>query len=734
MAEGIYGEPNEYNAGLDFDYSVWTAGTKLDLVNVNWNNDFRDVWFPDGGRTELDAFIDERAETGITLTQLSYVKPGQDVYLPIPYNKINKYNYLRASNPTMPIPEDQQKNYYYFILECEMIAPNNTRLRLQLDTWQTYVYDLTFGNCYVERGHIGIANENAFNNYGRDYLTVPEGLDIGGEYRVIDVKNTWVMTPTPASPPGQSNRYPNFDVLVISTIDLLADPGTVDDPTLVTASGTVFQNTIQGASFYIFKPDQFYAFMANAAEYPWITQGIVSVTMIPKMTRYHPDFDYSDLPSFGVEATCNFPETRTYDTHINWRNAASINDNIDERYQHLDKLKTYPYMAIEMTTFNATPVILKPESWNNPNARILERCSLLPPGQRIEFSPRFYNSVRVSEAHLDDLYPGFPAYEGVKGDDFGEYTDLVTQIANFPTMSVVNNGQIGYLAANVHGIAFQRQSADWTQQRALGSAQAQYGIGIGGIMAAQRQNEINVGADVAQTGNLNRTQAAQAIVNSLNSGIGGVGSALTPAGFVGSAVTGISNGAANAVNAGIQIAANDEALAIRNAQANQSVQNQTNQSRLMNDTNKNLADWAAKGDYANQIAGINAKVQDAELIQPSTSGQIGGESMNMINEGWRVSLRWKLIDAAAVRTVGEIWLRYGYAIRSFIQMPSSLKVMSKFTYWKLSETYIVNANVPEGFKQVIRGIMEKGVTVWTDPNDIGNIDIADNEPLAGVSY
>jgi hypothetical protein len=61
-------------------------------------------------------------------------------------------------------------------------------------------------------------------------------------------------------------------------------------------------------------------------------------------------------------------------------------------------------------------------------------------------------------------------------------------------------------------------------------------------------------------------------------------------------------------------------------------------------------------------------------------------------------------------------------------------VMTKFTYWKMTEAYISSSMVPEGHKQVLRGIMEKGFTVWANPADIGEIDIADNAPLAGVSY
>jgi hypothetical protein len=63
-----------------------------------------------------------------------------------------------------------------------------------------------------------------------------------------------------------------------------------------------------------------------------------------------------------------------------------------------------------------------------------------------------------------------------------------------------------------------------------------------------------------------------------------------------------------------------------------------------------------------------------------------------------------------------------------------MMVMEKFTYWKMSETYIKASTIPEGFKQTIRGIFEKGVTIWASPYDIGVIDIADNVAKRGVTY
>lgn len=735
MGTGIDGPPNQYPAGSEFDYSVWTPGTRIDLVNVNWDNTYRDVsTFVHRTREEMTNYINSKVSAGITLDKLSYVKPGEDVYLPIPYNRVNRYNYLRASNPLMPIPGDIQKDYYYFILDCEMVNPTTTKLRLQLDVWQTYIYDVEFGNCYVERGHVAIANENAFNNYGRDYLTVPEGIDLGSQYMTVATRNKWIMSLTPIA---INERYPGHDVLVVAATDLGGDGGTVDDPSMDSADGTTFQATTQGAGIWIFDPQQFNSFMNDMKDKPWITQGITFIGMIPRINRYHPDFNYSELISLGAKATTIYPHTLTYDMFTNWRDHADYVNYIPERYRHLVKLKTAPYTVIELTTFGATPVVLRPEVWNNDDARLFERASLVPPAQRIEFSPRFYNSRNSSEDQLDDLYPApISTMGGVKGDDEGDYVDLVTQIANFPTMTLVNNGQINYLASNVHGMAFQRRSADWSEQRALSGANGAYNVAAGAMGAARSLTDIANMVDTGMTASGNQSVAEQAAFNAIGNVLGSTagGSVFGPVGAAAGLASSLGGAIGNGLATGSQMAANERANALRNNQRSAETGIQNKQGQLQADTNMNLAKLSAYGDYANTIAGINAKVQDAELIQPSVSGQMGGETINMINGGWQVSLRFKMIDLARIRIIGEYWLRYGYAIRAFIRPPATLRAMTKFTYWKMNETYIVAANVPEGHKQVLRGILEKGFTNWTNPDEIGMIDIADNEPLGGISY
>ena len=713
---------------LDFNYAVWTQGTRVVLLNVPWNNDYRDI-VKFSNQSSLNTYLDSIEGAGVVINNLSYLKPNQPIRIDVPFNSAYRFNYLKASNPIQPISGDSYKDYYYFITDVRYVNPSTTEIVVQLDIWQTFGYDATFGNCYIERGHIGIANQNAFNNYGRDYLTIPEGLDIGGEYRVITKRKDRIIKPLTPSPEGDfDTTYPG-SILVVSTVDLDGDNGTKAAPDLTAASGSDFNHVPSGASLYVYKnTTDFTNFMLGIQDKPWIGQGIVSVTMIPPFGKYFtvdwPVFDPADpFKNLGVKisSAAGNPPTLQHQMFIDWRNSPEIRNAIEPRYRILEKLLTFPYMAIEVTTWNGSPLILKPESWNSADAIINERISILPPHQRVTFIPRNYNST---SSGIDP-----------DGDDTGDFMDMAISIDNFPSFPIINNMSIAYLASNKNGLAFESASADWSQQRAIRGNQTSYDQASAGMNLANELTGMGIQADTAQTNLNNQLAGAQATTGAMAGIIGGgaAGIVAGPAGVAAGALSGVGNAVMSGVNFGLQAQHNDMSLAIRSSSANRRNAAQVSNSGFVRDTNKNLADWASKGDYENAIAGINAKVQDARLIQPAAKGQFGGDLMNIIYFNSEINVRWKLIQPAAIRIIGEYWLRYGYAVRQFAKLPASLMVMSKFTYWKLAETYITSAAMPETFKQSIRGMFEKGVTVWADPADIGNIDIADNTPLGDIT-
>lgn len=729
---------NPYDFGQDFNYAVWTENTVVTLTNVPWNNDYRDVCnFPSDIGQSLDQYIDSHETANISIPNVSYIKFNVPIRVNIPFNKAFRFNYLRVQNPAQPIPgSDLLKSYYYFILDVKYIAPNATEITIQLDIFQSFRNDFTLGNCYIERGHIGIANQNSFDNYGRDYLTIPEGLDIGGEYVQIAHRTDEIMDTATA------------DILMVTTVSITATTGDVNNPILITARGDQVQGIPSGANYYVFEnTTDLKAFLASFSDKPWITQGIISLTMIPDLSRYGFSKNTIFIPSdssitvkhIGYKGS-HIGGGKYTDMFPDWRNSSIIRNAINPRYANLLKFFTYPYMVIEATTWGATPIIIKPESWNDGNARMTEKIALTPPNQKVVIYPNRYNAVNnsdietvVTPAGDGDTTGTEPAHTDYY-DDGGDYLDMATQISNFPALAIVNNMAIGYMASNAHGIAFQTTSADWTQQRALNSNQTSYDQTNKGIQASKNINALQNAGIGAQAANQNLLIANNLLATSTGSMISGVagidsksGAAALGAGI--NAVTGL---VVNSITSGNQQDTNTQAANITQQVSKGSNTGQNNQNTYVNDTNKTLADWSARGDYANTIGAINAKVQDIKLTQPSTSGQVGGEAFNLIHKAAEISLRWKLISNAEIRSVGEYWLRYGYAIRQFGRVPNNFMVMSKFTYWKLLETYIVSSSMPEGFKQIIRGIFEKGVTVWANPDYIGNIDLADNDPIEGV--
>lgn len=701
--------PTEKDFGLNFNYSLWTANTLITLANVPWNSDYRDIVRFDN-QAALDAYLNTQAGPVINITGASYAKFGRPVRLDTPFHKVQNYNYLKAHNPMQPISGDVARSFYYFIVDVVYIAPMRTDVYVQLDVWQTFGYGISFGNCYIERGHIGIANQDNFRNFGRDFLTVPEGMDVGNEYEILKQ-----FTHSIASARTDKLGLPDYSIMVASTVALNDDFGTVAEPKLTSAEGSEFEDLPNGCELYEFNSlGHFKTFMEFMKDKPWITAGIISIQAIPKPSRYGATtttkFVGPDIPIREF----NNGKLDTIKTSLgqSWRGQIDYG-----RYNHLKKFHTFPYTVIEMTSYTGTPLVLKPECWNDPDASIVEVPHFAPPNPRVAFYPYRYNASQYTPSPVVDA-------QGIVNDG-GEFLDMVTGLMNFPSFSVVNNGYMMFMASNSNSIPYQHQSADWSQQRTQAGLQNSYDQASAGIGLSENLNQISTGAATAQNQLANdtlRSRGLQSAGNSLVNGFRG----LDPVG----AAQGIAN---SAISYAIDTNSNNQGVGIANQASRQSNSAANSTSAFMRDTNMALGKFAANGDYQNAIAGINARVQDAKLTQPTTAGQMGGDAFNLATYKWGVDIKIKTLPAAFINAIGEFWLRYGYAINRFGQMPSSFQVMEKFTYWKLKETYITGSSCPENFKQVIRGIFEKGVTVWKNPADIGTIDIADNAPLTGVT-
>lgn len=711
-------------AGLNFNYALWTAGTVLTLATVPWDSDYRNTMsFPTKGG--LDSYLNKQANT-LKVENMKHMRLDQPIRIDAPFEHVSLYNYVRAHNPAQPVLGGSlPSTYYYFIQSVTYTAPNTTTLNVQLDVWATFFPNVSLGRCYIERGHIGIANENQMYRNGREYLTVPEGLDLGNDMEIVQSDVRTIATSNTGT---ASEEY--YSIMIVTTTDLeKAGSMTGDDPLVVTSSGSTLENLPNSANMYFFDGlDDYRSFLDAYADKAWVTQSIIQVTVIPPlvMTKLNtreaiiqgvsgitittPD----DLGGGIVDQPITMMDNwhKTFDAHLS------------SRYKNLNKLKTAPYSMFELTSFTGQPVMLRPELLDNEKVEVVVKYHFNPGSGKITFIPRNYNAGVGSNYTMGHVNMTV---------DAGEWMDMQGTVATLPTFTTVSSGQSAYLASNRNQIEFQHKNASWDQQRAMQGASTAYGQAMSGMKQTGKMNEATVNQTNRGATQNNSTatlqgwrQGAGAVVNGAGQAAGG-----NPAGGIMNAAAGAGGAWADTM---ITQQQNTAMAGINNAYANETTAAQLQNQQYLGTTNQNLAEFGAKGDYANAIAGIQARVQDAGALQPTVSGQVGGDTFALATVGWTVTTRMKRIQALAVAEVGEYWLRYGYKINRWVYPPEDLHVCNKFSYWQMQDAAVFASSCPEQYRQTIRGILEKGVTVYKNPDDIGMIDPADNSPLGGISY
>ena len=697
-----------------FGENTWTPNAVLDFANVNWDATYRDI--VDVNVFDIDKYIDGKRLASTRLDHYTAVLPGRNPRVDYPLEQVKLFNYLRVSNTEVyahsvidgNVVNSTPKTYYYFIVEANYVAPNTTEIVVQLDVWATYGKQIQFGNCFVERGHIGIANEGRKNSHGRDFLAIPEGLDVGSELEIQDIKYHEIGTVS------------NSVVLVWSSTALEGKTGNYDygdqsNATTTMANGSTMDGLPNALSVYQFDSIQaLQAALGFLKSTPWVTAGIQCIMVVPKFTANKWTGDRLDLLQCTKIIETDSVRADNIEIEENFRDSFYR----DPRYKNLDKFDVSPYRLIEATTSMGTPLVLKPECIQDDNLSFDAYYHLAVPDPRIGYAPHWYNATENSKKNgsLKDS-SGYVLLSG------GEDLDMLTGIFNFPTFTVLNDSNVMFLASNAHQLAYAAQSAEWAENKALqGNSlafnQANAAIGASQQSTGVSQRTATGQADIANNAAVQST--ALGILGGLAGGIAGGPTAIPGA---------IGGGISQALSTGINVNARNQSTALSNSAMGQQNAISTGLAGYNRDTNKAYADMVAKGDYANAIAGINAKCQDARVTQPSISGQSGGEAFNLATVGWYLTVKVKGVNGSARKALGEFWLRYGYAVRQYVRI-TSISCMEKFTYWKLSESYL-KGNIPELYKQTIRGIFEKGVTVWTNPDDIGFIDIADNEPKRG---
>lgn len=169
-------------------YKGGTPNGKLYLGHVKWSNDYKHVML----------FNSESTRNNFMTSHLTLKKENVIYYNPNKYIDVNgklqsceKYNYAYYVNDS----DISSTEYCCFVTDYEYIAPNVTRLYIELDVFQMFYYSTTFYQSYIERAIISKSADNSNKNY----LPEPVSAPLEFEDKIQDILNSsdwdpyWVL-------------------------------------------------------------------------------------------------------------------------------------------------------------------------------------------------------------------------------------------------------------------------------------------------------------------------------------------------------------------------------------------------------------------------------------------------------------------------------------------------------------------------------------------------------------
>ena len=153
------------------------------LQNVEFDNSYEHVLDFDNATSQEEYFDDKVVEV---FDDFSVVRPNEEIKISANFNSIVS-NYCRFVNTINGV----SKTFYAFITKKEYVNPDVTRLFLEVDVFQTYMFEYELKQSFVTREH-----QDRFDTSGKMLFNrEPENIEIGSEYevkskeKILDIEN-----------------------------------------------------------------------------------------------------------------------------------------------------------------------------------------------------------------------------------------------------------------------------------------------------------------------------------------------------------------------------------------------------------------------------------------------------------------------------------------------------------------------------------------------------------------
>lgn len=303
----------------DFVFYKNTPFTDFTNTILFDSNEQRDQYF--NNRFDRFSFLNMR---------FNFIRDRGIIQIPLSYDDMAGINYCKFTSDFEP-----DITYYAYVIEYRYINDHTTEVSLLIDGIMTFCQGDTlskFRNLSVSRKHL---TRSEYNN------------------RIDELKNNDDVIKTHTKKYTHTNKllFNELDVLMQVSCSLTTEFGTVDDPKIESSDGITFDKITSPVNLYTVKRSKFNDLMDKLSKFPWITQNIRSVSLVPsillenKTHKVNPkSFTFDDLYTLRNNATT---ELNSFDYELQ-----NISKSINEMYSmfNLDPVEDKHLLRNEYTT------------------------------------------------------------------------------------------------------------------------------------------------------------------------------------------------------------------------------------------------------------------------------------------------------------------------------------------------------------------------------------------------
>lgn len=316
-------------------------------------------------------------------TDFKYIREHRGVKVPVNAEEIGNACYICFKN------QASGKWYYAFVTQVIYINPETSLLNFEIDVYQTFLFDMVIRDCDISREHV--ANDDFKTN------TIQEPVDVG-DY-VIAHEEVQVL----------GDLDSNYPFIILSAIDLLSEPGTLEEPKVTAAQGGVYGGLPSAVRAYLVEPHQWgtssiTAIMEALSSYPWVSQSILAIYAVPS-------FGFSGTVTvrqsamgfnIGVISDSSSPfRSGAGSALIGWESKFPSYKN--------KKMYTSQFSFIECLLPNGNRFVLKPEFIKDSAPVVMLVTTLIPAPNFYFYTPDYCGAEEDFLLNANNI-SGFPCF------------------------------------------------------------------------------------------------------------------------------------------------------------------------------------------------------------------------------------------------------------------------------------------------------------------------------------